>query len=272
MSMTTRQMVEPPSRSWSIAGRSSPFFQLSELALTPNPSMVWKRWLPLMVKGVPLPPPPLLTVMLRAAEVVVLPAASRATAVTECEPLPTESESQERLNGLLVSSVPAFTPSTLNCTPTTRSLSEAFALNVTVPETVAPLDGAVSETVGACVSPLPTTIVRAADVVMFPAASRATAVTECVPLPTRAEFHERLNGELVSSVPAFAPSTLNWTPTTRTLSDALALSVTVPDTVAPLAGAVSATDGACVSPLPPLLTVTVRIADVVTLPAASRAM
>ena len=48
----------------------------------------------------------------------------------------------------LVSSVPKFTPSTLNCTPTTPTLSDAFALTLTLPDTVAPPAGAVSETVG----------------------------------------------------------------------------------------------------------------------------
>ena len=44
-----------------------------------------------------------------------------------------------------------------------------------------------------------------------------------------------------------APSSRNWTPATPTLSVALALTLTVPDTVAPAAGAVMATVGAVVS-------------------------
>jgi hypothetical protein len=48
----------------------------------------------------------------------------------------------------------------------------------------------------------------------------------------------------VSSTPRLAPSNLNWTPTTPTLSVAFAKTVTaVPDTVAPLAGAVIETVG-----------------------------
>lgn len=48
---------------------------------------------------------------------------------------------------------PMFVLSTLNCTLATATLSEAVADSATlVPETVAPLDGAVSETVGGVVS------------------------------------------------------------------------------------------------------------------------
>ena len=48
-----------------------------------------------------------------------------------------------------MSSAPKFTPSILNCTPTTPMLSEAVALSVTAePETVEPFDGEVIETVG----------------------------------------------------------------------------------------------------------------------------
>ena len=48
---------------------------------------------------------------------------------------------------------PMLVPSTLNCTFATATLSEAVAVRVTDdPETVAPLDGAVSETDGGVVS------------------------------------------------------------------------------------------------------------------------
>ena len=54
----------------------------------------------------------------------------------------------------MVSSAPSsVAPSTLNCTPATPTLSEAVAVRVTVPDTVAPLAGAVRLTVGAVVSP-----------------------------------------------------------------------------------------------------------------------
>ena len=55
-------------------------------------------------------------------------------------------------NGALVSSAPMFAPSSRNCTPTTPMLSEASALTVTMPDTVAPPAGAVMVTVGGVVS------------------------------------------------------------------------------------------------------------------------
>src|SRR3990167_8328475 len=83
---------------------------------------------------------------------------------------------------------------------------------------------------------------------VLPAASRATALILCVPLVAVVEFQEMEYGEVVSSAPTLAPSTLNCTPTTPTLSDALAEMVTVPETVAPSAGAVRETVGLVVSP------------------------
>ena len=63
------------------------------------------------------------------------------------------------------------------------------------------------------------------------------------------ESHARVYGETVSSAPRFTPSSLNCTPTTPTLSLAVALTATVaPDTVDPPAGAVIATVGGVVSP------------------------
>ena len=54
----------------------------------------------------------------------------------------------------MVSSAPRLVvPSSLNCTPATPTLSEAEAVTVNaVPETVAPLVGAVIETVGGVAS------------------------------------------------------------------------------------------------------------------------
>src|SRR5438477_583236 len=75
-------------------------------------------------------------------------------------------------------------------------------------------------------------------------------------------------GALVSSAPRAAPSRKNWTPATPTLSAAVAVTDTGPETVAPLAGAVMLTLGGVVSAL---ATVTLTAADVVGLPAASRA-
>jgi hypothetical protein len=77
-----------------------------------------------------------------------------------------------------VSSAPRADPSTKNWTPATPTLSEAEALTVVVPETVAPDDGEVMLTVGAVVSAFDTVTVTAAEVVLLPAASRALAVRE----------------------------------------------------------------------------------------------
>src|SRR5437879_13391865 len=74
-------------------------------------------------------------------------------------------------------------------------------------------------------------------------------------------------GALVTSAPRLTPSSLSCTPTTPTLSVALAETVTVPETVAPAAGAVIDTVGGVVS----LKTVTLTAAAVAVLPAASRA-
>lgn len=49
------------------------------------------------------------------------------------------------------------------------------------------------------------------------------------------------------AAPTLIPSTLNWTEATATLSEALALKVTEPETVALLAGAVRDTVGGVVS-------------------------
>src|SRR3989475_11262940 len=74
-------------------------------------------------------------------------------------------------------------------------------------------------------------------------------------------------GAAVTSAPRFAPSSLSCTPTTPTLSVALAETVTVPATVTPAAGAVIDTVGGVVS----LKTVTLTAAAVAAVPAASPA-
>ena len=51
----------------------------------------------------------------------------------------------------------------------------------------------------------------------------------------------------MSSAPRFAPSRRNWTPATPTLSEAVAVTFVVPETVAPWAGAVTETVGGVVS-------------------------
>jgi len=79
-------------------------------------------------------------------------------------------------------------------------------------------------------------------------------------------FHEKLYGEVVSAEPTFAPSTWNCTLATPTLSEAVALTVTVPLNVALFAGDVIETVGGVVSLL---LTVTFTPALVVLFPAES---
>src|SRR6267378_1828328 len=96
-------------------------------------------------------------------------------------------------------------------------------------------------TVGVVVS-FETVTVTAAAVAVLPAASRATAVSVCEPLLAVVVSQETAyGGAVVSSTPRLAPSSRNWTPATPTLSDALAVTVMVPLTVAPVAGAVIVT-------------------------------
>src|SRR5437660_11036959 len=101
-------------------------------------------------------------------------------------------------------------------------------------------------TVGGVVS-LNTVTVTAAEVVRLPAASRATAVSVCEPLLAVVVFHDIEYGVAVSSAPRLAPSNRNCTPTTPTLSEALAVTLVVPPTVAPETGEVMLTVGGVVS-------------------------
>jgi hypothetical protein len=94
-------------------------------------------------------------VTLTGALAAVLPAASRATALRLCAPLANRALFQEMENGAVVSSATQLAPSTLNCTPRTPRLSEAEAEAETVPETVAPGAGTLSDTVGGVVSDVP---------------------------------------------------------------------------------------------------------------------
>src|SRR5204863_371698 len=129
------------------------------------------------------------TVTVTAAEVVVLPAASRARALSVCDPLAAVVVDQETAYGAAVSSVPSSPPSSRNWTPATPTLSEAVAVTVSVPLTVAPVAGAVTLTAGVVVS-FDTVTVTAAEVVVLPAASRARAVSVCDPLLALAVVQE----------------------------------------------------------------------------------
>src|SRR5207245_593662 len=146
-----------------------------------------------------------------AAAVVVLPAASRAIAVSVCDALLAVVVSHEIEYGAVVSSAPTFAPSSRNWTPTTPAWSVGVALSAVVPLTVAPPAGAVTLTVGAVVS-LKTVTVTAAAVVILPAASRAIAVSVCDALLAVVVSHEIEYGAVVSSAPTFAPSSRNCTP------------------------------------------------------------
>jgi hypothetical protein len=186
------------------------------------------------------------TVTLTTADVVWLPAASRARAARICAPVTLDAFHIVEY-GAVVSSAPYGAPSTRNCTPTTPTLSDAVAVNGTEPPgTVEPFAGAVIDTTGG-VKSLLTVTVTAVEVVLLPAASRATAVNVWVPLATVVVSHVIEGGLVVSSAPRLLPSSLNCTPATPTSSDALAVTVIVPETVAPSEGAVIETVGGVLS-------------------------
>jgi hypothetical protein len=116
-----------------------------------------------------------------------------------------------------------------------------------------------------------TVTVTTALVVLFPTASLAIASSLCVPLLTLVVSHEYAYGADASKPPALMPSTWNCTLATPTLSAAFAETLTVPETLAPAAGALIDTVGGVVS-ADVLLTVTVTAALVVLFPAPSFAM
>src|SRR5436190_2095783 len=122
------------------------------------------------------------TVNATPAEVVKLPAASRAIAVTVwLLPAARDVVLYETWYGAVVSSFPTWVPSRRNLTPATPTLSAAVAARVIVPVTAASAAGDVTETVGAVGSPPTTVNETGADVVVSPPASRATAVSVCAP-------------------------------------------------------------------------------------------
>src|SRR5436190_653872 len=93
-----------------------------------------------------------------------------------------------------------------------------------------------------------TVTVTGAEGVLLPAASRAIAVILCGPSLTVAVFHETEYGAVVTSTLPLTPlSSRNCTPATPTLSEALAVTVTVADTVWPLRGGPVLTEGGVVS-------------------------
>src|SRR5262249_41419065 len=119
----------------------------------------------------------------------------------------------------------------------------ASARPATVWSVVAPTACVPNKEVGGGAAAFSTSPATAADAVRFPAASRATAVSVCVPFAAGAVSQLIEYGAAVSSGPSGLPSSWNCTPATPTLSDAPAARETVPDTVAPAAGAGIGTDG-----------------------------
>ncbi len=113
------------------------------------------------------------TVTVTVVEVLVLPLASRATAVSAWLPLATPLVVQACVYGEAVSSAPRFVPSSLNWTPATPTLSVAVAFTSIVPLTVAPFAGDEMATVGAVVSAVTTAEACGEAAPTLPAASSA---------------------------------------------------------------------------------------------------
>jgi hypothetical protein len=96
--------------------------------------------------------------------------------------------------------------------------------------------------------PFPTVTLTDDEVFVLPAASLATAVRVWVPLVAVVVFQVVEYGLEVSSEPKLLPSSLNWTPDTPVLSEAVAETATEePETVEPADGALRDTVGAVVS-------------------------
>jgi hypothetical protein len=152
-------------------------------------------------------------VTLTEEEVLVLLAASRATAVKVWTlPLAAVVVSHVTEYGGVVSSVPRGAPSSWNRTPATPTLSEALADTVVVRDTVAPEAGAVIATVGAVVSgePFDTVTVTEEDVLVLLAPSRATALKVwLLPLAAVVVSHVTEYGAVASSAPRGTPSSWN---------------------------------------------------------------
>jgi hypothetical protein len=185
----------------------------------------------------------LFTVTLTGAEVTLLFPESVATAVSVCGPLAKAAVLRTRVYGMLVTAEPCATPSTRNCTRLMTNPDPAFATadRVTLPDRVTPETGEVMATV---VEVLLTVMLTGADVLLPPLESVASAVSVCAPLANVAVFRLVLKGP-VSGPPRFTLSMLNCTleRVSPALADATADTVTVPDTVEPVAGAVMVTLG-----------------------------
>src|SRR5262245_41660389 len=99
-----------------------------------------------------LPPAMLLTITVTGIALVLLPAASLATAPNVCGLLAVRKVFQLVRNGGPEMSGPKTSPSSSNCTPATPTLSEASALITITPETLALSTGVVRVTTGGTAS------------------------------------------------------------------------------------------------------------------------
>jgi len=118
------------------------------------------------------------TITVTPADIAVLPAASRATAVRAWAPSVVVVVFHVMAYGGMVASNPRFVPSSLNWTLTTPTLSVALADTTTVPVNVVPAAGAVTVTVGEVMSFRITVKLVA---VVLPTASRAVTVSTFEP-------------------------------------------------------------------------------------------
>ena len=183
---------------------------------------------------------------------LVLPAASNAVAITtwlpgaDCAEFGAIVHVKPHGASVLIA---ITTPSIVNWTLVTPTLSEAAAVTVTAPATGEPLAGKTMLTVGGVVSMAAIDTLTEAELVL-PAASNAVAITVWLPGVDCAEFgaivHVKPQGAAVL-IAITTPSIVNWTLVTPTLSDAAALTVTAPVTGEPLAGETMLTVGGVVS-------------------------
>jgi hypothetical protein len=111
-------------------------------------------------------PVPFDTVTVTVADVPTLPAASNDFETIVCDALVNVVVFQAKESDVAFVLLATTLPSIRSCIWVTPTLSEAVAVTVTVPETVAPLAGAVTEVVGGVVSMV--------DVVTFSAKSSST--------------------------------------------------------------------------------------------------
>jgi len=164
---------------------------------------------------------PLATVTVTPADVPVLPDASRATADSVWTPLAAVVVSHVMAYGGVVTWTPRITPSSLNWTAATPTLSVALADTVTLPLTVAPARGAATAIVGGVVSadeaPVPVAIAEllpplavkltVALAVAMVVGVKRTVTVWVAPTPTRVKGlpDTMLNGAEADAAPEIVP-------------------------------------------------------------------